>query len=167
MEIKPVRGYEGKYAVTSNGRVISLNYACTGIPKDMALSFDSYGYLALKLSDSGKVKRFLVHRLVAVAFIENPKNLPQVNHKDGIKTHNYTENLEWCTFLENRAHAYRTGLYNNKGEGNGQSKLNVRQVKEILQLKDQGIHFGEIIKQFNVSQTRYYRIINRESWRHI
>lgn len=165
--VRPIKGYEGKYSITFDGRVISHNYLLKGVSKDISPNIDHDGYLSLKLSLNGKIKRYRVHRLVATAFIDNPLNLPEVNHKDGIKTHNYVENLEWCTFLENRAHAYRVGLYNNKGEGNGQSKLKTHQIKEILQLKDQGIHFREIMKLFNISQTQYYRIINKVSWRHL
>lgn len=68
------------------------------------------GYLRVDLCKNGKEKTFLVHRLVATAFIPNPDNKPQVNHIDGCKSNNYISNLEWCNSSENVSHSYRTGL---------------------------------------------------------
>ena len=70
------------------------------------------GYLSYTFCQNGVKKTFRVHRLVALYFIDNPNNLPYVNHKDGDKTNNKVENLEWCTAKENDAHARRTGLKN-------------------------------------------------------
>lgn len=67
----------------------------------------SKGYLKVKLNKNSKSKWFLVHRLVAQAFIPNPENKPQVNHKDGNKFNNCVENLEWNTNSENQLHSYR------------------------------------------------------------
>lgn len=63
------------------------------------------------LHHSGKLRIYMVHRLVAEAFVPNPQNLPFVNHKDGNKHNNNAENLEWCTQKENVAHAIREGLW--------------------------------------------------------
>jgi hypothetical protein len=72
------------------------------------------GYFRVKLRVNGKGVMRYVHRLVALAFIPNPGNLPQVNHIDGDKTHNAAENLEWCSAEHNVRHAFATGL--NSGE---------------------------------------------------
>lgn len=97
MEIwKDIEGYEGKYQVSSWGRVKSLNYRRTGKEKILKLDKCEDGYLRIKLLNNGKIYRFRVHRLVAKAFIPNPYNLPQVNHKDENPENNRVDNLEWC-----------------------------------------------------------------------
>ena len=71
--------------------------------------FFSWNYKRIRLYNQ-KRKDFSIHRLVAEAFISNPKNKPEVNHKNGIKTDNYFKNLEWATHSENQKHAFDTGL---------------------------------------------------------
>lgn len=94
---KDIKGYEGLYMVSSFGNVKSLNYRRSGIAKNLKLKNTTNGYKAVILAKEGKHKDRMVHRLVAEAFIPNPKNLPQVNHKDEDKHNNRVENLEWCT----------------------------------------------------------------------
>jgi hypothetical protein len=97
---KDIKGYEGKYQVTSWGRVYSI-----GRRKFLATEETKKGYLRITLkNENGMAKHFKVHRLVAKAFIQNPHNKPQVNHKDGNKQNNSISNLEWVTDLENKDH---------------------------------------------------------------
>lgn len=93
---KPVNGWEGLYEVSNLGRVRSLHYKK---PYIMHPIVDNYGYVRISLvkPNSKKYKRCGVHRLVAEAFISNPDNLPQINHKDENKQNNNVNNLEWCT----------------------------------------------------------------------
>ena len=81
---------------------------------------DKYGYKTIVLSKNGKRHNYTIHRLVAKAFIPNPNNLPQVNHKDGDKLNNNIENLEWCTCKENQKHKWKNGLANYKRNKKGQ-----------------------------------------------
>ena len=94
---KPVLGYEGLYEVSNWGRVKSLNYNHSGKEKILKPVTYKSGYLYVVLSKNNKRKHFLIHRLVAEAFIPNTDNLPQVNHKDENPLNNVVSNLEWCT----------------------------------------------------------------------
>lgn len=93
---REVEGYEG-YQVSNFGRVKSLNYQRTNQERVLRPLKISSGYLQVVLWKDRKAKRLLVHRLVAQAYIPNPNNYPQVNHKDEDKTNNCVENLEWVT----------------------------------------------------------------------
>jgi len=96
---KNIKDYEGKYEVSNLGRVRSLKNNCGNNRKETLIlkqCIDNRGYLRVNLNNHNKGKSFLVHRLVASAFILNPNNLPQVNHKDENKQNNNMENLEWC-----------------------------------------------------------------------
>ena len=94
-EWKEIKGYPN-YMVSNKGNVKSLNYRHTGREKMLKLSVNNKGYLIVKLYKNRKLKNLRVNRLVAEAFISNPNNLPQVNHKNEIKDDNRVENLEWC-----------------------------------------------------------------------
>lgn len=101
---RDIPGFEGRYRVSSLGRVESLVTGRCLKPQKHPLG---YQFVALTLRDgSGGKKAFLVHRLVAEAFIPNPSGKPTVNHKDGDKTNNRRKNLEWATHGENHKHAY-------------------------------------------------------------
>lgn len=90
-ELRDIPGFEGRYAATKDGRIWShirqrFMQPC-GVPDD---------YQIVTLSKDNKGKSYLVHRLVALAWIPNPNNYPQVNHIDEHKDHNWADNLEWC-----------------------------------------------------------------------
>ena len=123
---KDIKGYEGLYRISTNGRVLALeriiysnhtpSRKITLKQMIMSLSMNT-GYHRVSLTDrDGKNKSFYVHRLMAVAFIPNPLNRNEINHKNGIRGDNTLSNIEWCTHSENIQHAVRTGLQplNNK-----------------------------------------------------
>lgn len=100
---KDVVGYEGLYQVSNTGRVRSLartytTNRCTFHIKGkvLKLSLRKEGYYKVNLNKNNKYKTMLVHRMVANAFLPNPRNLPQINHKDEDKANNHVSNLEWC-----------------------------------------------------------------------
>ena len=99
----PIKGFEDYY-VHIDGRVVSKK---TKQFLKRRLIRDYYGYILYK---DGKAYTKKEHRLVAENYIENPNNLPQVNHIDGKKLNNHYQNLEWCTASENGKHAYKLGL---------------------------------------------------------
>ncbi len=93
-----IEGYEGLYQVSNKGRVKSLY---NGSERILKLHDDGRGYLKAHLTKENTSKHIRVHRLVANAFIPNPENKPQVNHKDENKKNNCVENLEWITHVDN------------------------------------------------------------------
>lgn len=102
--IKQVNSYN--YFVSKKGDV----YNASGLK--LKPRINKQGYLKVSLSKNGKQKGFFIHRLVAIAFIDNPDQKKTVNHINGIKNDNRVENLEWATQQENNMHAWETGLQN-------------------------------------------------------
>ena len=118
---KDVKGYEGYYKISNTGKVKSLTRRLwNGVgyfTKPEAILKPNpqvSGYLNVHLYKNKKRRPFAIHRLVAKHFIGFPKNEEHVNHKDGDKTNNHIENLEWVTRKENTRHAMETGLWNPK-----------------------------------------------------
>ena len=103
----PIEGFNGLYEVSDLGNIMSFKFKDPALLK---LSNKKTGYLYVDLCFFGKCKTFTVHRLVAINFIPNHENKPQVNHINGIKTDNRLCNLEWVTSSENSIHALKLGL---------------------------------------------------------
>lgn len=121
-----IPGWEGRYKVSDDGRVRSLvgKRGEHVIPHELKQKIDRYGYpvVCLRERASGRKKFPTVHRLVACTFLPNPDSKPQVNHKNGIKTDNRVENLEWSTNAENIQHAFDTGLISKAKVSEGQKR---------------------------------------------
>jgi hypothetical protein len=164
--LKDIVAYGDRYEVSNLGRVRNVK---TG--KYLKGELHSKGYLRVQLyGEDRKNKRYFVHRLVGLAFIPNPDNKPQVNHKDGNKQNNEVTNLEWATVQENGQHASDTGLLNvRKGEDKStQAILDEDRVREMRQLHATGKYStAEIGRMFGVSQSRSWLIINRKAWKHV
>ena len=170
---KDIEGYEGLYQVSNFGRVKSLKRMVNhpkGVQRTVneriiKSNFDKYGYLQVCLSKNG-LKSFRVHRLVCSAFHKNYENKPQVNHKDGIKTNNRPENLEWVFQSENEKHAHNTGLKCFKGEKSLNSKLTEKQARDIkYNYKD--LSLTDISNIYNIAKSTVSLIRNGKRWAHI
>lgn len=115
MEVwKEIEDFEGLYEVSTEGRVRGIDRYVKSSNGGLNLwkgkelkQFLRNGYKSVQLCKDGKHKPYYVHRLVATAFIDNPDNLPQINHKNG-KTNNNVDNLEWCSALYNINYGDRT-----------------------------------------------------------
>ena len=101
----PIAHFERKYLITRDGRIWNQ-----GKQEWKHFSIQLNGYLKADLKMNGKHEQVLVHRVVALHFIPNPYLHPIVNHKDGVKSHNWEDNLEWTDEIGNAQHALETGL---------------------------------------------------------
>jgi hypothetical protein len=120
---KIIDSTDGEYQVSNKGRVKSLKYGKERILKPFysgKIQKNGSRYLTVHLGKSGNTK--MVHRLVALAFIPNPENKTQVNHIDGNKNNNDSNNLEWTTNQENMSHAISMGLNGYSGVKNANYK---------------------------------------------
>ena len=174
---KDIKGYEGYYQISNCGRVKSLERTaiakCNSIrrvpEKILSICNDKDGYNIITLTKNSKKKTFKIHRLISQYFIRNPKNKPEVNHKDGNKQNNNINNLEWATESENTTHAHKIGLIDEKGEKNPNSKLSknqVIQIKKELKTPYWGIGVS-LAKKFNVSVGMIKDINVNRTWKHI
>lgn len=158
-----IKDYEGIYLVSSYGKIKVLNRTWTsgkGVNrsnKEREINFNiRRGYYSACLFKNGNRQYKSVARIVAVAFIPNPENKPEVNHKDGNKLNNYVDNLEWATGSENQLHAFKLGLQKpRRGSENKLSKLSAEQVAEIKNSNLTGRKLAEI---YNVDPMTISRV---------
>ena len=148
------------YAITRDGEVCNLK-----TNRKLKPYKDRTGYICLNITRRSSKIHFKIHRLVAVAYIDNINNYPQVNHINGIKADNRVENLEWCTPSQNIKHAFINKLIISPfGEKHGKSKLTELQVLEI---RNSSLSKKELAVLYNVSERNINFIINRRGWKHI
>lgn len=165
---KDILGYEDIYQISNLGNVKRINYFDKQNQdkyknQEKKLVFlNINGYRRVVLSKNGVNKKFMVHRLVAKAFIPNPENKPFINHKNGIKTDNRVENLEWCIPKENTQHARATGLFTEemitrkRGKDNWASKkvnqfdLNNNFIKQWDCVRD-------VLRELGIDNTSIYK----------
>ena len=151
--------YSEKYEVSTDGHIRNAK------TKRVLREFpgkDQY----LRIQFDGKTR--LVHRAIAEAFIPNPNNLPEVNHKDGNKANNSVGNLEWCTRNENLQHAYIHGLRTAKGTNNARCKLSeddVSYIKKYYIRGDKKYGAKALAARFGVAHQTICAVISGQNWR--
>ena len=172
----PIPKFENEYAVSNTGIIKSIyrlvksgtsNYKPVK-EKIKTQQLSANGYLSVNLFIKQKATKMLIHRAVALAFIPNPKNKPQVNHIDGNKLNNNVSNLEWSTGSENMIHAYKNNLQSPlRGELASNSKLTENEVLKIRELYKNGTIQKDIAIMFNIDRRLIGKIVHRQRWKHI
>jgi len=156
---KDITGFKGKYQVSNLGRVKSLvRYK---VKKERILSYrpNNKGYNRIGLTKNNKSKDFLIHRLVAQAFISNPDNLDTVDHRDNNKDNNFVKNLRWLSNLANWKRS-------NMGEDNPKSKMTKEKVKQLRGLYLTGNYtYKELGEKFNISKAQAWVINTKKNWK--
>jgi len=161
-----VNDFLGFYQISTKGRTRSFHRGTLSI---MTPHPNEDGHLHIGLYKDGKTTTYAVHRLVAEAFIPNPLNLPEVDHKDGNPANNDVTNLRWCTRKQNAEFAVENGAYK-IGEENHNAKLTVKKVREIRakykpRSKTNGIK--ALAKEYGVSRSTIEHIVYNQVWRHV
>lgn len=148
---KPIQSFEGLYEISNLGRVKSLSKIIARkkgvyVKDEMFLKplTTTCGYVRVSLYKKPKQHIIFIHRLIAAAFVENPKNKPFVNHLNGIKNDNRVENLEWVTSKENAMHAYETKLTG------AHKRLSD---ETTIAIYNDSLEVAVISKKYNVSQS--------------
>lgn len=179
MRKKDIKGYEGLYYVTdacdvwSYDRKIIINIKNkphTKKGKKLKNSLKDSGYLGVALYKNRKRKDFLVHRIVATAFLKRNSGQTQVNHINGIKTDNRVVNLEWCTPLENTRHAINRGFFSKYLTKAGYVKkkfLTESDVLDIRKMLKDGEKQSVLAKKYSVGQEHISKINTKKRYRHI
>lgn len=177
---KPVVGYEGIYEVSSLGRIRSLPRIVKSRSPNGRLmkgkirkpNFRSHGYIQFNLYDKEN-KNFAarnLHRIIAMAFIPNPENKPEVNHIDANPSNNSLSNLEWVTHKENIVHAVKIGLLRDqKGQKNNMVVLSDDDVIKIKTMLKNGLTYYKIHENFfsHVSIGTIRAIKENRTWTHV
>ena len=176
---KTIKGYSN-FQISNKGRVKSVSrkirfvHAVTGEEhfrqtKDVILKLikDKRGYYSVSLrGDDGLISRLKIHRLVAEAFIPNPNDYKIINHIDGIKSNNCSENLEWCNHQQNMAHSILNGL-SIFGERHCKAKL-TNEFVELLKIKMAlGFNDCELSREYGISSKSISAIRCGRKWKHI
>lgn len=156
--------YESPYIVTSNGKIFSTHKSKI---KEIKPVKQKNGYYLVHLHINKKSYYRWHHRIVAETFIPNPENKKQVNHKDGNKSHNYVDNLEWTTPKENVAHAFSNNL-RKCGENSSHTVLSEKTVRKICKmLEENKLTMHEIADKVNAQYYIVFYIKKKKFWKEV
>lgn len=169
-EFIDIKDYEGLYSINTAGLVRSKRRQGTNRQSPyLKHTISQYGYPLVTLCKDAKSRPYLLHRLVASAFIPNPENKPEVNHINGIKLDFSLDNLEWVTGQENKNHAVRNKLNGWAfGERSAKAKLTEKLVLEIRAKYRTGDYSTrQLAKEYGLHHSAMYNAIKGISWSHI
>jgi hypothetical protein len=179
-EWRPIPGYETFYEASNYGRVRSLDrhvrHIWRGNPKTifkagriLSPETDDDGYLRVRLSDeAGKQKKFGIHQVVALAFIPNPENLPEVAHIDHRRQNNAPGNLKWASRAGNHSDSVIENRYAFSGPGIGKKRtFTADDIRSIRARYEAGERQVAIANSLGVRQEQIRKIVMRERWTHI
>lgn len=167
IEWRDIPGYEGLYEISEYGdvrRMVNRHQYKAG--ELLSHKISRYGYHRVSIQVQHAIGQYMIHRLVALAFIGPCPEGCEVNHKDLDKSNNHYSNLEYVTHLENVRHSRvtKTDWRSYRGEMNPNNKLSEGDVIQIRNLDSQGINWDEIATTFNISKMSVYRIVRRKTW---
>lgn len=154
-ELWKIIDLDSKYSVSNLGNVKNNK---TG--RILSKRPEKKGYTRANLNG----KDYKIHRLVAIAFIPNPNNLPEINHKDTNKTNNTVTNLEWCTSSFNQKHSYDSGCKTVAGEKNPRSILNE---KDVLYIWENNLSVKDIVDNYKLKKGYAKRVRSKQTWKHL
>lgn len=171
---KSVKGFEGAYEVSDRGHVRSLaritanSSGGTRLWPARMLSptpAKKTGYCNLRLHANGESRSTSVHRLVAEAFVPNPQNKPEVNHKDSNRANNHAGNLDWMDESEQQHHAFKYGFkVGARGTKQWMSRLTVAKVRAIRKRFSTGESQSKLAAEYGVCQTHVSDIVTFKKW---
>lgn len=171
----PCKDFEGIIEVSNLGRVRSFDRVATFVRNGTVQTqkrrgqiispcLTKSGYLEVSVAINGVRSKYLVHRLIARAFVPGYEEGFSVNHINGVKTDNRIPNLEWVTLARNTQHQWENGLVNLRGENQPSSKLTAKQVRIIRELFKMGVSPNMLSEIVDISSSELYNIKNGKRW---
>lgn len=170
--------YPERYQVSDHGNVRNKPFMKQSTNKGGPYSFltkqkqlipllNDDGYWQLRLQVDGVKFTRKIHRMVAETFLENPENLPSVNHKNSSRQDNSVDNLEWCTERYNVQHGYDSGSNSNAGEKHPRALLNNEIVLNIRELEIEGLTCKEISDRLDFKYHTIHKVLHRKNWKNV
>ena len=157
------------YIVSSDGHIYSTHNRGQGkYHKEISQRKNHDGYMEVTVGKNGHRRKGRVARIVATAFVDNPLNLPEVDHINNIRTDDRAENLQWISHEDNiKKIPFETQSKAKRGIHNGRATFTEDQIREIRKLYDDGMPIYEIAEKYNSKWSTINNIIIRHTWKHV